>query len=205
MTDKERNLMACPRCDALYRMPSLPENTQAVCQRCSTVLATSRTDAAARVLALALTAMFLMIAALFFPFLGIRVGETTNDTSVFGAVLAFADDRLFPVAVFMAALIILSPLLRALALIYALLPLVAHRRPFAHAANALRLAAALKPWAMTEVFIVGVAVSMVKIGGIASISFGPAFWAFTFLVIVTVVKDSLICEWSLWTALEESR
>jgi paraquat-inducible protein A len=58
---------------------------------------------------------------------------------------------------------------------------------------------------MTEVFIVGVAVSMVKISGIASISYGPAFWAFTFLVIVTVGKDSLICEWSLWTTLEQSR
>jgi paraquat-inducible protein A len=201
----EQNLMACPRCDALYRMPPLPEKTQAVCQRCSTVLATSRTDAAARVLALALTAMLLMLAALFFPFIGIRIGQTTNDTSVFGAIMAFADNRLFPVAVFMAALIILAPLLRALALIYALLPMVARRRPFLHAKSALRLAAALKPWSMTEVFIVGVAVSMVKIGGIASISFGPAFWAFTFLVVVTVVKDSLICEWSLWTALEQSR
>jgi paraquat-inducible protein A len=126
----------------------------------------------------------------FFPFLGIRIGDTSNDTSVLGAVLAFADDRLFPVAVFMTALIIMAPLLRVLALIYALLPLVARRRPFAHAASALRLAAALKPWSMTEVFIVGVAVSMVKISGIASISFGPAFWAFTFLVIVTVGKDS---------------
>lgn len=186
-------------------MPVLPENTQAVCQRCSTVLATSRKDAAARVLALAFTAMFLMLAALFFPFLGIRVGDVTNTTSVFGAVLAFADDRLFPAAVFIAALVIFAPLLRVVALIYALLPLVIGHKPWARAANALRLASALKPWSMTEVFIIGVAVSMVKIGGLASIDFGPAFWAFTFLVIVTVVKDSLICEWTLWSAIEQSR
>lgn len=205
MTDNEARLLACPRCDALYRMSALPDNTQAVCTRCSTVLATSRTDTAARVLALALTAMLLMIAALFFPFLGIRIGETTNSTSVFGAVMAFADDSLFPVAVFTATLIIIAPLVRVLALIYALLPLVAGRKPLARAATAMRIAAAIKPWSMTEVFIVGVAVSMVKIGGIASISFGPAFWAFTVLVVVTVVKDTLICEWSLWTALENSR
>lgn len=205
MANNSPTLIACPRCDALHRMPALPENTRAVCHRCSTVLATSRKDAAARVLALAFTAMFLMTAALFFPFLGIRVGEVTNQTSVFGAVLAFADDRLFPAAVFIAALVIFAPLLRVIALIYALLPLVAGRRPWAKAARALRLASALKPWSMTEVFIVGVAVSMVKIGGLASIEFGAAFWAFTSLVVVTVVKDSLICEWTLWAAIEQSR
>jgi paraquat-inducible protein A len=109
VTANDHTLIACPRCDALYRLSALPANTKAVCTRCSTVLATSRSDAAARVLALALTAMFLMIAALFFPFLGIRIGATSHDASVFSAILAFADDRLFPVAVFTAALIIIAP------------------------------------------------------------------------------------------------
>lgn len=199
------NLMACPNCDTLHQMEALPDGARVRCVRCHTVLATSRTDAIVRVLALAVTAMILILAAVFFPFLGIRVGASTNQTSVFDAVLAFADGVLFPLALFVAALIIFLPLLRVCALAYALLPLAMERKPLPSAERALALAEDLKPWSMVEVFIIGVAVSMVKIAGLATVSFGPAFWAFSVLVIVTVLKDTLICRWSLWTALHNAR
>jgi paraquat-inducible protein A len=55
---------------------------------------------------------------------------------------------------------------------------------------------------MAEIFIVGVSVALIKVAGIATVSFGPAFWAFCALVIITVVKDQLICRFSIWQALE---
>lgn len=175
------------------------------CVRCHSVLATSRTDAIMRVLALAVTAMILIVAAVFFPFLGIQVAGSTNQTSVFDAVMAFSQGVLFPLAVFVAALIIFLPFLRVATLCYALLPIAFHRKPFRGATKALALAEDLKPWSMVEVFVIGVAVSMVKLAGLATISLGPAFWAFAALVIVTVLKDTLICRWTLWTALDQAR
>ena len=55
---------------------------------------------------------------------------------------------------------------------------------------------------MAEIFIIGVAVALIKVAGIASITIGPAFWAFSALVIITVLKDQLICRFSIWQALE---
>ena len=46
---------------------------------------------------------------------------------------------------------------------------------------------------MAEVFIVGVAVALVKVAGLAHLSIGPAFWAFVALVLVTVLKDNFMC------------
>ena len=55
---------------------------------------------------------------------------------------------------------------------------------------------------MAEIFIVGVTVALIKVAGIATVTIGPAFWAFSGLVVVTILKDQLICRYSIWHALE---
>ena len=55
---------------------------------------------------------------------------------------------------------------------------------------------------MAEIFIVGVTVALVKVAGLATVSTGPAFWAFCALVLITVLNDQLICRYSVWRALE---
>lgn len=68
---------------------------------------------------------------------------------------------------------------------------------------AFRLAERLRPWSMAEIFALGCAVSLVKIADLAQISFGPAFWMFSSLVIVSVVQDNMMCRWSVWNAIEQ--
>jgi len=196
--------MACPNCDTLYQLTELPAKSRARCARCSTVLATSRSTSIGQILALAITATILMQMALFFPFLTLKVGGGTNEASIFDAVIAFSGAPLFPVAVSVAALIIILPTLRMLLLIYALGPLTIGREPLAQALPAFRISEQLRPWCMVEIFVVGVAVSLVKIVGLADVTPGPAFWAFAILVPVTVWKDNLICKWTLWQALEKT-
>lgn len=168
------------------------------------MLATSRSTSIGQILALAITATILMQMALFFPFLTLKVGGGTNEASIFDAVIAFSGAPLFPVAVSVAALIIILPTLRMLLLIYALGPLTIGREPLAQALPAFRISEQLRPWCMVEIFVVGVAVSLVKIVGLADVTPGPAFWAFAILVPVTVWKDNLICKWTLWQALEKT-
>jgi paraquat-inducible protein A len=45
----------------------------------------------------------------------------------------------------------------------------------------------------------------VKVAGLATITFGPAFWAFTVLVVLTAFQDTLICRYSIWRALDISQ
>ena len=94
-----------------------------------------------------------------------------------------------PLSVATTLLIVVLPLLRASALAYTLLPLRLGRPPAPGAERAFRLAEHLRPWAMSEVFLIGVVVALVKIGGLASISLGPAFWAMAALVMVVVWRQ----------------
>lgn len=198
------DLVACPQCDTLHIASQLPDNARAHCQQCGIVLMTSQPAAMARILSLALTAFIMMIAAVSFPFLTLDAGGLHNATSVIDAVLAFNDGYAFPLAVAVAFFIVVIPLIRLSALIYALGPLVREQEPRQGARKAFALAERLRPWSMAEIFIVGVTVALIKVAGLAAVTIGPAFWAFAGVVIITVLKDQLICRYSIWEALDKA-
>lgn len=198
------DLVACPQCDTLHQARILPENARAYCQRCGTILMWSQPAAIAQILSLSLTAFIMMIAAISFPFLTLDAGGLQNATSVIDAILAFKDGFAFPLAVAVAFFIVVIPLLRLAALIYALDPLVRKRKPRQGARTAFGLAEQLRPWSMAEIFIVGVTVALVKVAGLAAVTIGPAFWAFAGVVVITVLKNQMICRYSIWEALEQS-
>ena len=199
------NLVACPQCDTLHAAQDLPAGARAYCQRCGIVLMTSQPAAMARILSLALTAFVLMIAAVSFPFLTLNEAGFENATSVIDAVLAFRNGLAFPLAVAVAFLIIIIPLIRLSALIYALGPLVREKAPRPAARAAFALAERLRPWSMAEIFIVGVSVALIKVAGLATVTIGPAFWAFAGVVVITTLKDQLICRYSIWEALDTAK
>ena len=116
--------------------------------------------------------------------------------------MAFREGYAAPLAVAVAFFIIILPLARLAAIIYAIGPLArgVKPRPLAHAAY--RFAERLRPWSMAEIFMVGVAVALIKVAGLATVTIGPAFWAFTGLVIITILKDQMMCRYSIWEALD---
>lgn len=198
------DLVACPQCDTLHMAHSLPANSRAYCQRCGIVLMTSQPSAMAQILSLALTAFIMMIAAVSFPFLTLDAGGLKNATSVLDAIMAFNEGYAFPLAVAVAFFIVVLPLVRLAALIYALGPLVREASPRQGARKAFALAEKLRPWSMAEIFIVGVTVALIKVAGLAAVTIGPAFWAFAGVVVITVLKDQLICRYSIWEALDKA-
>ena len=200
-------LVACPQCDLLNREPELPPGARARCARCGCVLLAPRSGAAVTIVALATGALILMVVAVSFPFLAIDAGGLRSEASVLDAALSFAlaSGRMAPLSVIVAALIVVLPVTRLVALIYALGPLALGRPPRAGAAPAFRLAMRLRPWAMAEIFIIGVAVALVKVSSLAQVGFGPSFWAFVGLVVLVAAKDTVLCERSLWRALDAAR
>lgn len=198
-------LLACPTCDTLHVEPEVPVGHVARCARCGKVLAAPRENAFARVLALAITSVVLMVGAIFFPFIELQVAGLHNRASVLDAALAFSTGFMAPLSVAVAMLIVLIPTARLAAIIYTLLPLVRGRPPLRHAHHAFRLSEHLRPWSMAEIFVLGVAVALVKVSGLATVSLGPAFWAFTALVLITVLQDNTMCRYTIWKTLEQPK
>jgi paraquat-inducible protein A len=205
MNDKAmdpEDLMACTECDALFEAVTPPPGQRIVCSRCHTVLARPRKRAGMTIIALAAATLVLVAGATFFPFLSIRVVGLSNSASLFDAVLVFAGGRLAALAFATAALILLIPTLRMLLLLYVLVPVVFDRPPAGQARWAFRLSELLRPWSMAEIFVLGCAVSLIKISDLAQVSFGPAFWMFSALVVVIALQERFMCSWSVWNSLD---
>lgn len=198
------NMVACPRCDAVYSMKRPAHGQRAVCARCDTVLITPRRKAGAQIIALSLAIIILITVGAVFPFLSVQSGGAANSISVLESTLAFSHGPLIALSLIMVCLIFFIPLLRVLLCLYVLIPIVADRPPARNAARAFRLSEALRPWSMAEIFAIGVAVALIKISALVDVTFGPAFWMFAVLVLLVVAQDSVICRWSVWNALSKN-
>lgn len=192
------DLIACPQCDLLHRDRQLSDRDVARCVRCGTVLFAPRREAIALVLSLAVSALVLMGIALTFPFLSISQAGFGSTASVIDTVEAFSTAAMAPLSIATAAMILVLPITRLGLLCYVTLPLVLGRRAWPGARWSLRLNSRLRPWAMAEIFMVGVAVAMVKVADLAHLEFGPAFWAFAAVAVLVAFKDALTCERTLW-------
>lgn len=174
------------------------------CTQCGFQLTVGRPVAIAQVVGLSITMLALMVVVIFAPFLTLRAGTFQVQASVFDTVLGFSSGIMVPLAIAVFFFILLLPTARMALLVYALAPLLLNRRNAPGATGALRYAFTLRPWAMIEIFMVGVVVALVKLAGMATINMGAAFWAFAAVVLISAYQDTFMCRNTLWTALDRN-
>ena len=196
-------LIACPACDRLHRRLELESGEEARCARCGACLQTRKPRTVDRSLAAALAALVLLALALGTPFLGLSRAGVESRISVLDAVGALWRGD-FPVLGALVALgVVALPVARYALLVAVLAPLRFARAraggPWAR--RAFRWALALEPWAMAEIFMVGVTVSLVKVGSLARLELGLAFWAFVALIGIGAYLSHALCRDTVWRAL----
>lgn len=201
-TSPAREIVACPKCDALQHAADPPPGGRVRCVRCATTLIETPRLAVAHVLMLSASVLVLMVGVVTLPFISIRSHGLANRSSVIDAALAFAGGPMAALAVVVVVVIVLIPAARAMLLIYALGPLALDREPLPRAREAFALDEDLKPWSMAEIFVIGVAVALVKIADLATVELGPAFWLFGALVLLSALQDNGYDRWTIWKALE---
>jgi paraquat-inducible protein A len=194
-------LIACPGCDLLHRQVTLPVGRSAECQRCGHHLYRNRPQGIDRALALTLAASILFLLANVFPFLSIEIQGIRKEISVLSAAIELFRRGMPELGLFASAVIFVFPLLQLAAMLAVLTPL-SRGRATPGATAALRLVSLLAPWSMMEIYLLGVLVSLVKLGTMADITFGVAFWAFSALVVVNLWAASAVDRHYLWQKLE---
>ncbi|MEM7642156.1 MAG: paraquat-inducible protein A, partial [Pseudomonadota bacterium] len=199
------NLVCCPVCDALHEVRDVAQGQRLRCVRCGTIIAVGQSEAITRIVVLAITALILMSIVVFYPFLTLRNGVFASRASVFETVMSFSEGVMVPLSFAVAAFVIILPVARLATLIWALGPLALGRAPLPGATFALRWAEVLRPWAMAEIFMVGVAVALVKLADLATLQMGPAFWSFAAIVVITTLKDTQMSKYSIWKTLDEAK
>jgi len=198
-------LIACRECDLLVRpAASASPHANALCPRCGALLYRCSRNNLENTLALACAALALLIVANAFPVVSLDIQGQRLDATVFGAALQLWQEDMPAVSILVLATTSLIPLLEIASLIWLTLPLLYGRRPpgFARIFRALQAA---HPWAMVEVFMLGILVSLVKLAHLADVLPGAAMLGFAMLMLVLATISSIIEPRELWRAWEEAR
>jgi len=201
---RPETLIACLGCDLLHRRRALRPGEVARCARCGAVLETRKPGSVDRVIAAALAMVALVALAVSGPFLTLREMGLERTVSLLDASAALGAGG-SPLGLLLLLVIAGLPVARALAHLYVLAPWRLRGRMAPGAAAAFRWSSSMRPWAMAEIFMIGVAVSMVKIAGIAAITPGPAFWALGGAVAVLAFENAALCRETVWRLIGESR
>jgi paraquat-inducible protein A len=94
-----------------------------------------------------------------------------------------------------------APFLKLLGTAYVLIGLRVSRPPH-HLRTVFALVERLRPWAMVEVYLLGVFVAYVKLVDIVHIDIGFAIYALVGLMIATVAADALLDRQAVWEEME---
>jgi paraquat-inducible protein A len=163
------SVIVCHACDLAHRFDGIATAARVRCVRCRAELYRTNAGNIDTAIALAASALVLFILANAYPLVAFTVNGTTRVATLMGAALGLYDQGYATLAVLVMFTTVLVPLMQILAFLYVLVALRAGSR--APGQNALfRILTALRPWAMAEVFMLGVLVALVKLSAQAEVA-----------------------------------
>jgi len=196
--------IACDECGQLHRFRTPSPREVALCSRCSGVLYRYRRNMVPTVLALVLTGLILFFLSNFFPLLGLRAQGMTQEISLLQASLTFWQQDYSILALLILLNIIVLPLFELVSLLWIMLTIRFRWQPTI-AIVLFRWIREVKPWGMLEVFMLGTLVAVVKLGDLALLVIGSAFWSFSLLIVVMTTATVILDPFFVWRELEACR
>ncbi len=190
-------VIQCPDCGRDQSLPDLPLGAEALCCRCESRLFRKTRDTVQQTLALAVAGLILFCIANTFPFLSLKIEGQVRETTFITGILGLYQQGMYGVAGLVLLTSVIFPLVQLLGLIYLLMPILAGTVA-RKAAWVFRILGRLRPWSMTEVFMLAILVAMIKLAKMADIVPGPALWAFVGLIFVLVAAFSGLNPEDIW-------
>ncbi|GAB4333859.1 MAG: paraquat-inducible protein A [Desulfobulbaceae bacterium] len=196
----------CPACDLILATKPLfiPYGSSLVCPRCRKCIRTAKRNTVTRTLALSLTGLLLYGPAHFMVLLTFDMLGRYESGSVFDSVTALFNQRygFVSLAVLLTAQVI--PLLK-LGLLFLVSLGISLDRPVSPLRALLRWYVHLEEWGMTDVYLIGILVTIVKMKPTTNIAYEPGFYCFVGLVGVMVALSMVFDRHRFWERMETLR
>jgi paraquat-inducible protein A len=204
MVERTGQAIACKTCGQVQLVHPLKPGTAAHCVRCSSRIARRTAGGLHITGALALAAIILYIPANIFPILLLNFYGATSENTVWeGCVRLYQDgDIVIAIIVFLASILIPALKLIGLLFLVACTKLKFDRwkipRTWVY-----RFIETIGRWAMLDVFVLAILVSLVKLQGLASVIPGKGLFAFSLVVVCTILASAAFDPQLIWEAPED--
>lgn len=194
------SVVSCDTCGLVQAVDRLPPGTAAECIRCGSFIAAGASFGRLEVTAaLSLAALILYVPANIYPIMKMYLHGAYSESTVWDGVVTLMTYNEWAVA----AIVFLASMVIPLVKLAGLLSLVATAR----VGRGRRLRArtqlykfidAIGPWAMLDVFLLAVLVALVKLQGWAEILPGTGLFAFTAMVVLTMLASAAFDPKLIW-------
>jgi len=195
---------ACLECDLLHDVSSAASGVTGYCERCGAHLFQRRPHSLDRTLSFAITGLVFFSVANIFPVLTFTMNGNSQTDQMIGGVFALFSGGYWPLGILVLFVSVIAPFLVLSFMVGVFLPLKFQRSP-AFAEWQVRALLKLKPWAMSEIFVIGIMVAFVKLGDFALVTIGPSLFGIVSMVLATVFAFASIDAEELWARLEEMK
>lgn len=192
---------ACPDCDLLLPKQIPGRGKKIICPRCGKGLLYHSSNTVNRSLALSLTGLILYIPAMFMPLLTFSMFSMSETGNVIQTISSFLDKEYYPVAIIVFISTLLFPLLKLSLLAFVSLSLKWNYFP-KKLDLLFRAFCVLEEWAMVEIYLLGIMITIIKMYDSTDITFGIGFYCFSGLVLLSVISSLTVCKETYWNLIE---
>lgn len=180
------SLQVCGDCDTVCHRRTLGPGESARCPRCGAVLQRHQRYGVGSLLALVLTAMILFVQANVWPIVTLGLNDQYSGATLWGTILAMWRQDAQVVSVLAALTLFILPLVKMLTLGWLLwFARLGRRAPgFVPVMVTLHY---VGPWTMSEVFVLGALVAIVKAHLYFDVVADPGIYAYALLTVLITV------------------
>ncbi|MES2346098.1 MAG: paraquat-inducible protein A [Pseudomonadota bacterium] len=183
------DLISCHDCGVLHRRGPVRPREKARCVRCRSILYRGIHSDVNRMAAITLGAIFTFLIAQACPIVELDVNGYTSSATLLGAIRVLWTEQMQMVAVAVTLFTVLLPAVELGALLYVTLALRSGVRPRGFD-RLLRAVGAARRWGMTEVLMIGILITIVKMTSLAQVMVQPGLFAFGALTLMLAVVTS---------------
>ena len=195
--------VACQQCDALYDKPQLKQGQLAKCNRCGSTLIERKVNSIERSFNWSLAGLMLMLPAILLPIMGVTLAGQFHQASLFDCILVLIDRGFFMIACLVFLFAIAVPIVRLAGAFYISYSFKFHKlKP--SLLNFFRAYHYLDNWAMLNVFMLGIVVSMYKLIDDTELSINLGLFAFVFWLICSTMSAAALDQDYIWDKLERA-
>jgi paraquat-inducible protein A len=195
---------ACKGCDLLHVIaPPVPGQFYE-CDRCGATLASGSKNSIDRVLILSLSGLLLYPPAMLLPLITLSSIGFTQEGNVIQSAASFWHSGYYVVALMVFCSAIIFPFLK-LILPFTLALSLKLNRSNTFLKNSLKFLTHLEEWGMVEVYLLGILVTLIKISGMASITYDYGFFCFIGLVLLTMATSVNLDRALFWSRLDHTQ
>ena len=194
-------LIACPSCDLLFDVSGMRHGEKASCSRCGNFLTRVRDDAFLKLQSYAIAGLVFLAIGCAFPFLSFKSSGLESIMTLPQTVQQLYDQGRPDLAFLVAGFIIIVPA-AVLVLLLVLSTCILKQKFYGWMISITRLVFHMQAWAMVEVFFIGVLVSLVKIGHMATVVIGISFWGYGAFALCFIASVANLDRYQYWKELD---